>query len=154
MSDTAYRTIESVSPHYYSYESNRQHFEEETRRVEEIIEDEKRRETAAAEDENKIQEEKILDGVFYNEEIRKEEQSLKERQLDDEIIERVKNASLAEIERWLDYEKIRELEQLQIDREHQILEEMEKKRMAEKNAVSEYISRDSSITGININLLA
>ena len=157
MSELYTDTSRSISPRYYDQQSIRIHFDDESRRVEEIIEEEKKIETAKEEESRRIEDEKLLKELYYAEEIEKKNLELRDREADEENLERIRKASVSEVERWLDFERIKQLEQLQLERENQILEELDRKRREEKSAaeqLSEYLQHDSDYSGMNINYFA
>ncbi len=157
MSDSPLTGIQSVSHIYYSYEGPRYYLEEESKRVEEIIEEEKLRELKAAEEGKRIEEEKLLEEALYSEKLREEEILQQQKKTEEESFKQIREASLKEIERWIDFEMIRQLEQRQGEKEARILEDLERERIASESTasgLSEYLPHEEVYSGININLLA
>ena len=157
MSDIYTDTNQSIPPRYYDRQNIRIHFDDDTRRVEEIIEEEKKRETDSADEERRIEEEKILKKVLAEEEIKKKDLEVRNRKTDEENIEIIRKSSAEEVQRWLDYELIKKLEELQTERENQILEELDIKRRADISAAEEfsgYLQQESSYEGMNIDYFA
>ena len=157
MSDIAFGSLQSVPPHYYSYESHRIELEENTRRVEEIIEEEKRHKAAAEMEISKQESDKTARELNIAEGIKTEENLQQQLKAEDEYLERLKEAASAEIERWLDYERIKMLDNIRRKKEQQILDDfMHDNMLNNLNApdLSEYIKHENVQPEIGINLLA
>lgn len=157
MSDIAVGSLQSIPPHYYSYESHRIELEENTRRVEEIIEEEKRRKTAAEEEISRQESAKAAGELNISEDIKTEENLKHQIKAEEEYLEKLKEAASEEIERWLDYERIKMLDNIRRNREVQILNDfMRENMLSNMNApdVSEYVQNKEVNPGTGINLLA
>ena len=157
MSEISADTYQSIPSRYYSQESSHSHFYDETRRVEEIIEEEKKRETAAAEELERQNAEREDLKLRAAEEIKTEEVKQQQEKTEEDYLERLRAAAAEEINRWLDSERIKSLENTRKTMEEQILDDLKRENMINDlnpPDLSEYIQNEKIIPGSSINLLA